>query len=386
VSSLKVKKNQLKKIVYICCFLLLLHYSYATDSLTVWTNSQYYKQGDTMQVEVALQKLTTENNMQSIFVVVQNVETRKKWEFRYPLINGSLIIEYVIGSQLQSGNYALSFLLNPQFYTINATVKQGLKKEKKIKYTLLTKNNNGLVDDVMLNENNKFSLKNLVYPDTAFVVFALKKQQKRNDLDISIATPLDSVFKPTYSTTTFLNINNADTATFNALLQLKQYDYESSLYKNSGELVTVYGVKNNKVQKFEKDNVSALFKSIDEIVIDGLSSKDITVSGDLYSFLTTKIPGLSTSIDALNGITNLVYRKQKVVIYLNELKIADDDFLSINIDDIALIKFLKNNSLLTNSSTAALAIYTKGVNDYVQPQNKYSFKIMGYSPQLSILN
>jgi hypothetical protein len=358
---------------------------YAADSLAIWINKQHFNKGDTMQIEISLNKLNVDNRMQSVFVLIENLETKQTNEFRYPLINGFVYMEYVIDSQMKAGNYAINFLLNPQFYTVNAVVNQGLKKEQQLKYTLLTKHNNGLVDNIQLSEPNKFTLKNLVYPDTAFILFSAIQKRRRNDLDINIETPLDSTFTPKYIVTNFFSIATTDTVQLQKLIQNKDYDWKKSKYKNVGELVTVYGKKNNKLLKFEKEKISATFKSIDEIIIDGLSSDEIANAPDLFTFLTTKIPGLNSTTNSENGTNALIYRKEKVVIFVNELKLADDDFPNINTDDIALVKFFRSNPLLTNGSSAVLAIYTKGINDYAKPKNKYSFKIMGYNPQTNML-
>ena len=355
----------------------------ASDSLMVWMNKTHFKHNDTIQIETTLQKLNSTSQMQSVMVVVQNVESKKTWQFRYPLINGFAGFDFLIDSLLPNGNYAITILLNPQFYTIKGTVQAGLKKSKALKYTLLTKNNNGLVDILNLDDKNKFTLKNLVYPDTAFILFSTQEKKRWNNIDIDIATPLDSAFKPSFVNTTFITIGNADT------LQLQQisknYNWQKNIYKNTGEIVTVIGKSNAKLNKFEKDNISAAFKSFDEIVIDGLSTDELSNAPDLFTYLTTKIPGLQNTTNAQDGMPSLLYRKEKVVIYLNELKLADDDFPNINTDDIALVKFFRSNALLTNGSSAVLAIYTKGINDYAKPKNKYSFKIMGYHQQLNIL-
>ncbi len=365
-------------------FLLkLLPAALASDSLLVWINNTHFKHNDTIQIETSLHKINATSRMQSVIVVVQNVASNKTWQFRYPLINGFAGFDFAIDSLLPKGNYAISILLNPQFYTINGTVQAGLKKSKALKYTLLTKNNNGLVDMINLEDNNKFKLKNLVYPDTAFVLFSTPEKKKWNNIDIDIATPLDSAFKPSFVSTTFITIGNVDT------LQLQQvsknYNWQKNIYKNTGEIVTVIGKSNAKISKFEKEKISATFKSFDEVVIDGLSSDELSNAPDLFTYLTTKIAGLQSTTNAQDGMATLLYRKEKVIIFLNELKLADDDFPNINTDDIALVKFFRSNPLLTSGSNAVLAIYTKGINDYAKPKNKYSFKIMGYHQQLNVL-
>ncbi len=375
----------MKKIFIIFISILCFQKNYANDSLVVWLKSNHYKQGDTIEVEVALNKLKKENRMQSVFVIIQNTETNKTWKFRYPLINGFVNFDFTIDSQMKSGNYAFSFLLNPQFYTINATINEGAKKETTLKYSLLTKNKNAIFDKINLLESKKFQIKNLVYPDTAFIFFSSIQKKRRNDLDITIQTPLDSAFKPTYSVTNFISIGNVDTLKLQKIQQSKTYDWQKNMYKNTGEIVTVVGKNNGKLKQFEKEKVSSTFKSIDEIVIDGLGTEELANAADLFSFLLYKIPGIQTIPNSENGMLSLQYRKEPVTIYVNELKLSEDDFPSINTDDIAMIKFFRSNTMLSNGKSAILAIYTKNPGDYNQPKNKYSFKVMGYHLQSNIL-
>lgn len=137
---------------------------------------------------------------------------------------------------------------------------------------------------------------------------------------------------------------------------------------------------NNLIESFQKENVSGLFAG-DAIVLDGLSSDEISKAGDLYTYLASKIGGLRLETNSENGERFLSWRSKPTEIYIDEVKLDKDIEIYVSPADIALIKVFRPGESTTMGSgdRGAIAIYLKNGQYKKNTTSNNSFYILGYT-------
>jgi hypothetical protein len=244
---------------------------------------------------------------------------------------------------------------------------------------MISRNKQTVIDVAILDEKKDFSIRNLLFQDSAFIIFS-KPNKKNHDLLIDIQTPLDSSFVPLASVTKFiivgdtLTVKQKDTAGYS-------FKADNSQYKIMMPEVVVKTKSNKRLEDFDRENASGGFSSSDAIVLDGISSEEIANAPDLYTYLTIKVGGLRLETDNTTGNRSFSWRGQPTDIFLNEIRLDPETPFWINPMDIAMIKIFRPGSSPTSDAGGggAIAIYTK-TGEYKQATNRsYSFYILGYT-------
>ena len=351
------------------------------DSITVDLNRNEFAKGDSINIEVNFPDYRTVANAATVQLWIENTKTGTRWKFRYPLINGYLNAKLKVDSNIQDGIYAFNFLLQKSFFTLKGHTVNAGKKDNQLNYVIISKSKQTLLNKVPLDEKKSFLLRNLLFQDSAFIIFS-KPGHKNNDLLIDIKTPLDSAFEPIASCTKFIVVGKAadgaieqrDTASY-------VFNTGNTRYKIILPEVVIKTKSNKKLEDFEKENVSGNFLGEDAIVFDGLNSDEIANAPDLYFYLSTRIGGLQLITDNETGNRSFTWRGQPTDLYLNEIKLDTETPFWINPSDIAMIKIFRPGTVLSSDAGAggAIAIYTK-TGEYKQATNRnYSFYILGYT-------
>jgi hypothetical protein len=247
---------------------------------------------------------------------------------------------------------------------------------------MISKNKQTIVDIVKLNEDQSFSVRNLLFQDTAFIIFA-KPKQKKNDLLVNIITNLDSSFLPTATTTKFITIGNVKNNISTTVPDTSGYVFkpDNTKYKLLLPEVVIKNKANKKLQDFDNENTTGMFTSSDAIILDGLTSDEIANAPDLFIYLSVKVGGLRLETDNITGNQSFTWRNQPVDMYLNEIKLDPEIPVMINPSDIAMIKIFRPGTSLSADASpgGAIAIYTK-TGQYKENNNRnYSFYILGYT-------
>lgn len=365
-------------------FLLLLVFAGNTtaaqsnDSITVELNKTSFVPGDSISMEISLLNYTTVARAATIQLWIENVKTGRRWKYRYPLVNGYLAATLAIDSSLPGGVYTLNFLLQKTFFKLTGTVKNRNKKDKEINYVMISKNKQMMAGAVPITETDQFTVKNLLFQDSAFIIFSRLKQ-KKNELLIDIETALDSAFVPSAINTQLISIGNE------AMLQPLPTGYtftaDNTVYKIILPEVIIKSRSSKRLEDFQNENVSGAFTADDAVILDGLGSDEMANAPDFYTYLTTKVGGLRIVIDNESGNRSLVWRNQPVEMFINEIRLEPDLPFLINPSDIALIKVFRPGTQVASNTSAggAIAVYTK-TGEYNKASNRsYSFYITGYT-------
>ena len=141
--------------------------------------------------------------------------------------------------------------------------------------------------------------------------------------------------------------------------------------------VTVKGM--TRAQRYEKDNVTGLFKrGVDARTFDGIDDDAIARSPDIFTFLQSRVAGLTVYRNGTGGAFS--WRGQSVAIYVDEMPFTDLNTFTIPTSEIALIKVFPPPAMLEAfGSGGAIAIYTKRGSADGLPRSRFTFEVIGYT-------
>lgn len=354
------------------------------DSFFVLCNKTQLIQGDTLNFEVNLKNYKSVAKIATIQLWIEEISTGRKWKFRYPLINGYVNAAIKIDGTISNGNYAFNFLLQKKFFSFSGVVKNIKKKQNALTYVLFSKSKQPIVDIVTLDEHKAFNVGNLLFQDSAFIIFSTPKQNN-NNLQIDVKALLDSSFIPAAKYTQFITIGNISkqqqAAAANYTFTSSNLNYITLLPE-----VIVTAISHKRVEDFDKENTTGMFTGNDAIVLDGLSTDEMANAPDIYTYLTLKVAGLKLEMDNNNGSRYFTWRGQTTDVYINEFKLDQDIPITIDAADIAMIKIFRPGTSVNMQSGngGAIAIYTKKGVYQKNNNSHYSFYIVGYSALLSV--
>ena len=247
----------------------------------------------------------------------------------------------------------------------------------------ISKNKAPIIDDAELGSDGSFKIDNLFYTDSVYFGFSPIKKSKANPLKIAIETPIDSAFVPETTTTEFITVGVDVAQSTQTVAATQGYVFSASTKKDKQLLqeVVLKSKLKTKREKFENENVSGLFSSDNAKTIDFYESDELKNYPDIYSYLTANVAGLTTYYNEETGNTILYWRKDTVNIFVDEVLYKDFTPLSINVQDIEIVKIFSPGSRLgLDGFGGSVAIYTRRRSS--RPANSlsnYSFYVKGYT-------
>lgn len=370
---------------FIVCFTLFsATTANAADSLQINLSKKSYQKGDSLEMRVSLPDYQTRKlKSATLHVWIDDLKTKKRWKFRYPMIEGEVNTAMFISTNIPEGNFAMNCLVQKGFYRMQGTLTERDKKDSVINYMMRTAYKQILVDQVKVDKNGGFSMKPMLFQDTAFFYFSPLKKTKNNYLAVQLKTPVDSAFEPVASNTAFFSVGNAPD------LQKASSNYEMPLDdpEEISDLpnVTVYSKIKTKLEIYDETYSTGLFKNENAMVFDGLESDEIANSQTLGWFIQQKVPGLTVATDSAN---NEVYkwRNEICTIFIDEFEVLPGEHVMVFPRDIAMIKVFRPPFSFSSSTgfSGAIAIYTKKGKFGSASGPKFSFILKGYTPFDSI--
>ena len=355
----------------------------SSDTLVVIFDRQNLLQGDSIEVEVYSEPFSQHQPAQTLHLWIENIQTGQRWKYRYPYTKGRYKVSLKINDSIPAGTYAFNFLLQKKFLSLNGKLKKAADEDKTLNYIAIAKNKAPIIDGIELGTDGSFTIDNIFYTDSVYFAFTPAQKNKANRLKISIETPLDSTFIPETVQTEFITVGMSETQQAQMQNPLSGYTF-STTGKKDKQLLEEVVLKTkllSKRQKFEKENVSGLFDSQNDRTFDFYENDELKNYPDIYSYLTAYVPGLTSFNDELTGRTVLYWRNEKVNIYVDEILDVDFSPLSINVQDIELVKVYSPGSRLgLDGFNGSVAIYTRRLSN--RPGNKvsnYSFYVKGFT-------
>ncbi len=371
----------------ICCsvaFLLTVALSNAhaqneNDSITISLSKKVYLQGDSLELRVNYPNyLNKKLKSATAHIWLDHLGTKQRWKFRYPMIEGEVNAALKISEQIPSGNYAISCLIQSGFYRMQGQVIERDKKDTVINYMMRTSTKQMMVDRVKVDAKGFFTMKPMLFQDTASFYFSPVQKPKKNYLAILLKTPVDSAFEPVAIQTSFFSVGKPGEFID------KKMDYNLSLDdpELSSDLpnVTVYTKAKTKVQEYADTYTSGLFKNDNAYVFDGLGNDELAQSQSLAWYLQQKVPGLNVAIDSANNEV-FKWREEICSIFIDEFEVMPGEQTMVFPRDIAMIKVFRPPFQYSSTTGfgGAIAIYTKK-GKYVDNNGaKFSFILRGYT-------
>lgn len=352
------------------------------DTLVVTFNKHFFQQGDSIDFNINWLQSGKPLKAATIKLLIEQVATGKRWSYRYPILNGQLEGGFQIDTAIANGRYAFNFVLQKDFFKLYGKVMNAQEKDTSVNCLLLTKSMQILNKSVHLDVDKTFCVNGLLFQDTAFMMFS-NPRKKYNTPEIKFYTPLDSVYVPYLTSTQFIEVGMlADTN--KKLTDTVGYSFSLNdpVYKEILPTVVVNAKKKSLVEKYEDEYVSGLFKGQDAIVFDGMESDQLSRAPNLFTFLSGMVGGLKVARDEF-GEEHFKWRGHQTEIYLNEIKIDQEEISGLSTSDIAMVKVYRPGSQVSFGSGdgGIIAIYTK-IGPY-RTSNKVgnSIHVRGYNAE-----
>lgn len=349
------------------------------DSIAITLSKLVYLQGDSLELRVYYPNYINKKlKSATAHIWIDHLGTKQRWKFRYPMIEGEVNAALKISEQIPSGNYAISCLIQSGFYRMQGQVIERDKKDTVINYMMRTSTKQMMVDRVKVDAKGFFTMKPMLFQDTASFYFSPVQKPKKNYLAILLKTPVDSAFEPAAIQTAFFSVGKPGE------FINKKIDYSLSLddpeFGSDLPNVTVYTKAKTKVQEYAESYTSGLFKNDNAYIFDGLGNDELAQSQSLAWYLQQKVPGLNVAIDSANNEV-FKWREEICSIFIDEFEVMPGEQTMVFPRDIAMIKVFRPPFQYSSTTGfgGAIAIYTKK-GKYVDNNGaKFSFILRGYS-------
>jgi hypothetical protein len=368
-----------------CC--LLLYTAKASDSLDVQVNKQTFKKGDTLDFSCIIPNFEKAKlNAASLHVWIDHISTGTRWKFRYPFINGEAQASLVLAKTLPDGHFAVNFMVQKGYFRLSGQLKDKFADENSINYLMVPKNKRTYMETIALNKDGFFRLKSTLFEDSAYFVFTPVKKNTKNNLNISIETPLDSSFIPEMESRIWISVGNVR----RAMNKEDSAAYAFNMITSSGTdllpNVTVVGKYKKKVEQYDDYYSSGPFKRDEAMIFDGIEDETMARSMSILRFLEGKVPGLIIEKDQETMVEMARWRGEPAEIYLDEFRVTPQDIWIVSPSDVAMVKVYRPPAMLSPLSGAAgaIAIYTKRGEFAGKNRFKHSFTVKGYTPAETI--
>lgn len=344
-------------------------------------NKNVLKNGDTLNFDINLADSFKSIKTASLHLWIEEITTGRKWHYKYPLLNGNLNASLITDSTLKPGNYAFNFMMQRNFFRIKGKLKNPEKKDNLVNYVLLSKDKEVVTGILPLDFDKSFISECMLFQDSAHIFFS-RPSHKGTDMQIEFINDLDSSYKVEDSITNFISIiTEKDSSTIqNPAPSNYQFNKTDNLYKTIMPAVVVNSKSKRIIDDYQKENVSGMFSGVDGTVIDGLSSDEIANANNLLNYLTFKMAGLSIKTSD-EGTDELIWRKRRTAIYINEIRAEPELLQDIIPAEIAMIKIYEPGIPVAsgNAEGGTIAIYMKHGIYLKKNKPTNNFYIFGYN-------
>ncbi len=344
-------------------------------------NKNVFNTGDTLNFDINLTDSFKSIKTASVHLWIEEITTGRKWHYKYPLLNGNLNANLKIDSTLKTGNYAFNFFMQRNFFRIKGKLKNPEKKDNLVNYVLLSKDKDVVTGLLPLDYDKSFISEYMLFQDSAHILFS-RPSHKGSNMQIEFINDLDSSYTVVDSITNFITIKNEiDSSTIqNPAPSNYQFNKTDNLYKTIMPAVVVNSKSKKIIDDYQKENVSGMFAGVDGTVIDGIESDEIANANNLLNYLTFKVAGLSIKTSD-EGTDELVWRKRRTAIYINEIRAEPELLQDIIPAEIAMIKIYEPGIPVAsgNAEGGTIAIYMKHGIYLKKNKPTNNFYIFGYN-------
>jgi hypothetical protein len=371
------------------------------DSLDIRLKASQIQLGESIDFECAYPSyLNKPKSILTLHLWVEDLNRLKTWKFRYPLAGGKAIGSIKIDSSMKEGAYALHFLVQQSPLSIYGTINNFIKKDSVISM-ILSSGKDIIMDDIKTDDLGNFRINKYVFEDSVNFIFTpkQKKKGKTDALNISLITPVDSVFSAEVSKTLVVQIGKKSID----LPKATDIVFNPFKFTNDNTIpeVVVYGHRKSKEELFNEKYSTDLYKRDDEKIILGFENFAMIGYTTVLNYLNDRIPGLIILESTVRPSKNLfsmgesrtdntgnektywsfAYRSSNEAnLFIDEHLVEAEQFISFPMSDIAIIKIIPPPFIGGwGSNPFAILIYSNR-QEFKSPSNKHSFTVKGYTP------
>ncbi len=380
----------LKRFFLFPCFVCLLNTGFAqTDSLPVKITIDKQDGSDSIWLTVAVAGYTKASSLM-FTTTLQNAAVQDT--FFLPIFDMVSNFCFVFPSNIND-NLLLQALFYPGIFKVSGVV-NNIKKKLKIKAILITDNERIFKKEIILQQENQFSLPSLVFEKQASLAFNYtddNKWQSHPDITLTVK-PTAADFKQRVFSTLIKHVDEAGNKQATEIVAVTDSIVDAvAVDKKYKELraVELTATKKSSIEKFNRAYSTGLFNDGSERVIDCIDNKEILSYSNCISYLQGRVPGFTVSSDSESGEMVAKWRGQVVkAFYIDEIPVDLEQVLTISTSEVAMIKTYPPPFFgSSNGAGGAIAVYTlRGENSTKSNVLPWLFTIQGYSPSVNVIS
>lgn len=267
--------------------------------------------------------------------------------------------------------------------TVHKSDRKEVVKDGKVSFIIRGVDSTSILAEATVTDKGEFLLPDIHYLKKAEIAFMGTNNKKESFIvDVKLLPNyIDSLSKSAYTPTLDLDTIDFTKRRDELLAYLRGgFSEDTSRFKTlSG--VTVRAKKLSRIDSLNNEYASGVFqmgKSVDPTEFPHYSSvwqmlqatvPGIDISGNPFdpTVSFTRFSGMETTGSApLEGeggdalSVPSVFQERGIAYFINEINVGKDVINSLSVDDIALIKVLKNEAASLGAPVGAIAFYTKG--------------------------
>lgn len=358
----------------------------AKSRLDIQLDKSILQPGDSLLITVAYTDSSGRPGAPSLATLELLIENEQglRTRLRWPVVNGQASGALYLPDSLPQGRYTLLAGLQQRFFEVTGKI-QDAGNNNRVQAMLLTKTGAWDEQEVPVQPDGSFAIRNWLFEDNALLAFSGTKNNQ--PLNIRISTQLDSSYTPLAVAGRAFYIGEPPAAVRQNLNQ--PIDVPEALFADQGSVLPAVVVKSttkSRAQQFDEEYVTGLFRSGNERLISVLDDPGAPAFLNLFAYLQGRVAGLQIAPAGFTGGAAW-WRGSPVTFFMDEMRVSAQQIANIPMTDIAIVKAYPPPFMGSFGSGGAIAVYTRrGGEAAYLPANRQVFKVRGYTPSATVLN
>jgi hypothetical protein len=253
-----------------------------------------------------------------------------------------------------------------------------LVKEGKVSFIIKGEDSTSILAEAVLTDKGEFLLDNVNYRKAANVAYMGTSNKKTNYIvDVKLnPTYIDSLKRSSF--TPDINLD-----TINLAAVLNELASDSTPFKNAKMLESVY-VRGRKLSR--EDSLNREYAEGPFLLGKSIDPASVKFARSIWQVIQQSVPGITVEGNPIDpnikfnrfgglGSDNqsiplagssdgsismeVAMQTNGIAFYLNEVNVSKETINTLSVEDVALIKVLKNEAAVLGASEGVIAIYTK---------------------------
>ncbi|RYZ48406.1 MAG: hypothetical protein EOO14_22170 [Chitinophagaceae bacterium] len=304
--------------------------------LAIQLDKSILQPGDSLLVTVAYTDTTNLPESLSLATLELLIENEQglRTRLRWPVVDGQASGTLYLPDSLPKGRYTLLAGLQQRFFEVTGKL-QNPGNNDRVQAMLLTKTGAWDEQEVPVQPDGSFAIRNWLFEDNALLAFSGTNNQP---LNIRISTQLDSSYTPLAVGGRAFYIGEPPATERQKLNQ--PVDVSEALFSDQGSVlpaVVVRSTTKSRAQQFNEEYATGLFQSANERLINVLDDPSAQASPNLFTYLQGRVAGLQITPAGFGGGAAL-WRNGPVSFFMDEMRVSAQQIANIPMTDIAIVK------------------------------------------------